>query len=165
MNWKQTFTKPKWQHKDAEIRLEAVSSGQEPELIAGLLEPRSGRVEAHGRTALVFQNPDHQIIFPTVEEELSFVTCPRAQQRVKNRVLGLHRRAQGRKPRERGQSRPTRSLRISSETHRARPSSSLMALETVDLPVPGPPAMTLSKTVRTGRTAFASDSRVQVIPS
>jgi hypothetical protein len=38
MNWKQTFIKPKWQHKDAEIRLEAVSSGQEPELIAGLFE-------------------------------------------------------------------------------------------------------------------------------
>ena len=38
MNWKQTFIKPKWQHKDPETRLEAVSSGQEPELIAGLLE-------------------------------------------------------------------------------------------------------------------------------
>ncbi|MGD9264784.1 MAG: hypothetical protein PVJ71_03280, partial [Lysobacterales bacterium] len=38
MNWKQSFIKPKWQHKDAEIRLEAVSSGQEPELITGLLD-------------------------------------------------------------------------------------------------------------------------------
>lgn len=53
-------------------------------LIAGLLSPDAGRVTVHGvavardrRAALstvgiLFQNPDHQIIFPTVEEELAF---------------------------------------------------------------------------------------------
>ena len=53
-------------------------------LIAGLIAPDTGRVRVGGvdvfadrkaaiRTVgILFQNPDHQIIFPTVEEELAF---------------------------------------------------------------------------------------------
>ena len=53
-------------------------------LFAGLIAPTTGSVEVRGvdvakdrRAALstvgiLFQNPDHQIIFPTVEEELAF---------------------------------------------------------------------------------------------
>jgi biotin transport system ATP-binding protein len=53
-------------------------------LIAGLIAPTSGRVEVDGlipsadrkamlsRIGILFQNPDHQIIFPTVGEELAF---------------------------------------------------------------------------------------------
>ncbi|WP_292291245.1 ABC transporter ATP-binding protein [Marivita sp.] len=53
-------------------------------LIAGLIAPDAGRVTVAGvdvctdrkaaiRTVgILFQNPDHQIIFPTVEEELAF---------------------------------------------------------------------------------------------
>ena len=53
-------------------------------LICGLVAPQSGSVKVHGvdvykdredaiRTiGLIFQNPDHQIIFPTVEEEIAF---------------------------------------------------------------------------------------------
>lgn len=53
-------------------------------LIAGLIAPTSGRVRvddadpfrdrkaALARLGILFQNPDHQILFPTVEEELSF---------------------------------------------------------------------------------------------
>lgn len=53
-------------------------------LIAGLIAPDSGTVRVDGidpfadRTAalsalgILFQNPDHQILFPTVEEELAF---------------------------------------------------------------------------------------------
>jgi biotin transport system ATP-binding protein len=53
-------------------------------LIAGLIAPQSGTVRVDGfdpftdrRSALagigiLFQNPDHQILFPTVEEELAF---------------------------------------------------------------------------------------------
>ncbi len=53
-------------------------------LIAGLVAPEEGRVTVAGidvvkdrraaiRTVgILFQNPDHQIIFPTVEEELAF---------------------------------------------------------------------------------------------
>ena len=38
MNWKQTFFKPKWQNKNADIRLESVSTEQDPDLINSLLE-------------------------------------------------------------------------------------------------------------------------------
>jgi biotin transport system ATP-binding protein len=53
-------------------------------LIAGLVAPTSGTVRVGGadpardrkamlgRLGILFQNPDHQIIFPTVEEELAF---------------------------------------------------------------------------------------------
>ncbi|MFM7334705.1 MAG: energy-coupling factor ABC transporter ATP-binding protein [Tabrizicola sp.] len=53
-------------------------------LIAGLIAPQSGTVRvdgfdpytdrnaALGAIGILFQNPDHQILFPTVEEELAF---------------------------------------------------------------------------------------------
>lgn len=53
-------------------------------LMAGLIAPSSGEVRAGGldpftdrrgalaRIGILFQNPDHQILFPTVEEELAF---------------------------------------------------------------------------------------------
>ena len=53
-------------------------------LVAGLIAPDAGRVQINGidvlkdrrgalrAVGILFQNPDHQIIFPTVEEELSF---------------------------------------------------------------------------------------------
>ena len=53
-------------------------------MISGLIEPASGSVLVHGvdiakdrrkaieTIGLIFQNPDHQIIFPTVEEEVAF---------------------------------------------------------------------------------------------
>ena len=39
-------------------------------LIAGLLEPSSGRIQSQGRAALVFQNPDHQLLLPSCGSEL-----------------------------------------------------------------------------------------------
>lgn len=68
-------------------------------LMAGLIAPTVGRVRVGGldpavdrramlaRVGIVFQNPDHQIIFPTVVEELAFglrqigVADPNAQAR------------------------------------------------------------------------------------
>jgi biotin transport system ATP-binding protein len=53
-------------------------------LIAGLIAPSMGRVQVDGidpstdrrallpRLGILFQNPDHQILFPTVAEELAF---------------------------------------------------------------------------------------------
>jgi energy-coupling factor transport system ATP-binding protein len=39
-------------------------------LIAGLLEPRNGRIHAAAKTALVFQNPDHQLLLPSCASDL-----------------------------------------------------------------------------------------------
>lgn len=53
-------------------------------LMAGLIAPDTGRITVDGidpstdrkallrRLGILFQNPDHQILFPTVEEELAF---------------------------------------------------------------------------------------------
>ncbi|MGC1495496.1 MAG: ABC transporter ATP-binding protein [Sulfitobacter sp.] len=53
-------------------------------IIAGLIEPNQGRAHIAGvdvvkdrkgalrHVGILFQNPDHQIIFPTVEEEIAF---------------------------------------------------------------------------------------------
>jgi energy-coupling factor transport system ATP-binding protein len=39
-------------------------------LIAGLLAPTAGTIEHRGRAALVFQNPDHQLLLPSCSSDL-----------------------------------------------------------------------------------------------
>ena len=39
-------------------------------LIAGLLTPTAGTIEHPGRVALVFQNPDHQLLLPSCSSDL-----------------------------------------------------------------------------------------------
>ena len=41
-------------------------------LLQGLLVPEKGSVQVERPVGLVFQNPDHQMLFPTVLEELTF---------------------------------------------------------------------------------------------
>lgn len=41
-------------------------------LLKGLLQPQAGTVNRPNRVGFVFQNPDHQLLFPTVMEELCF---------------------------------------------------------------------------------------------
>ncbi|WP_431275729.1 energy-coupling factor ABC transporter ATP-binding protein [Variovorax ureilyticus] len=57
-------------------------------LISGLDKPQRGRVIASG-VGLMFQNPDDQIIFPTVAEELAFSLTARgeARQAARQRTL------------------------------------------------------------------------------
>jgi len=55
-------------------------------LISGLDQPQKGRVTVYGRASaghvgLMFQNPDDQIIFPTVAEELAFSLTARGEAR------------------------------------------------------------------------------------
>ncbi|MBO9652052.1 MAG: ABC transporter ATP-binding protein [Variovorax sp.] len=55
-------------------------------LISGLDKPRQGRVvvsggASSGHVGLMFQNPDDQIIFPTVAEELAFSLTARGEPR------------------------------------------------------------------------------------
>jgi biotin transport system ATP-binding protein len=41
-------------------------------LLQGLLTPQRGSIQVERPVGMVFQNPDHQILFPTVLEELTF---------------------------------------------------------------------------------------------
>lgn len=41
-------------------------------LLAGLLQPQSGKVEIQPPVGFVFQNPDHQLVMPTVGADVAF---------------------------------------------------------------------------------------------
>ena len=41
-------------------------------LLAGLLRPLSGEIRLSGRVGFVFQNPDHQLVMPTVGADVAF---------------------------------------------------------------------------------------------
>ncbi|WP_214560081.1 energy-coupling factor ABC transporter ATP-binding protein [Planktothrix agardhii] len=41
-------------------------------LLAGLLQSKSGEIQLQGRVGFVFQNPDHQLVMPTVGADVAF---------------------------------------------------------------------------------------------
>ncbi|KAL2347234.1 hypothetical protein Fmac_001234 [Flemingia macrophylla] len=41
-------------------------------ILAGLLTPTSGTVSVNGPKSFVFQNPDHQVVMPTVDADVAF---------------------------------------------------------------------------------------------
>ena len=41
-------------------------------LLTGLLQPQEGQVNIHGTFGYVFQNPDHQLVMPTVGADVAF---------------------------------------------------------------------------------------------
>ncbi|MFN3360289.1 MAG: ATP-binding cassette domain-containing protein, partial [Pseudanabaenaceae cyanobacterium] len=41
-------------------------------IIAGLLEPTAGEIRVKGTVGFVFQNPDHQLVMPTVGADIAF---------------------------------------------------------------------------------------------
>ncbi|KAF3327540.1 ABC transporter I family member 10 [Carex littledalei] len=41
-------------------------------VLAGLLNPTEGKVHVNGSCSFVFQNPDHQVVMPTVEADVAF---------------------------------------------------------------------------------------------
>jgi len=53
MNWKQRLFKPKWQNKNADIRLESVSTEQNPDLINSLVEIAGNDTDPRVRCAAV----------------------------------------------------------------------------------------------------------------
>ncbi|MBD3881744.1 energy-coupling factor ABC transporter ATP-binding protein [Phormidium tenue FACHB-886] len=42
------------------------------QLLSGLLEPQSGKIEMQPPLGFVFQNPDHQLVMPTVGADVAF---------------------------------------------------------------------------------------------
>src|SRR5690554_3576985 len=53
MSWKKRWFKPKWQHKKADIRLAAVASEQDPELLSQLLEIAGNDPDSRVRCAAI----------------------------------------------------------------------------------------------------------------
>ena len=47
-------------------------------LIAGLMQPQEGRIHTAQRVALVFQNPDHQLLLPSCNSDLLLGLAPQA---------------------------------------------------------------------------------------
>ena len=59
-------------------------------LISGLLEPQSGHIACRSQTALVFQNPDHQLMLPSCGSDLMLGMDPEGpQQHRLSTVRGL----------------------------------------------------------------------------
>ena len=62
-------------------------------LIAGLMEPQSGRISSPGRVAMVFQNPDHQLLLPSCGSDLMLgMTAGKSQSQRMEAVAELLRR-------------------------------------------------------------------------
>jgi len=65
-------------------------------ILAGLLEHQSGTFEIEQPIGLVFQNPDHQLVMPTVGADVAFglgsenLSFPQVQQRVKDALAAVN---------------------------------------------------------------------------
>jgi biotin transport system ATP-binding protein len=57
--------------------------------LQGLIAPGNGDVELAGSPSFLFQNPDHQLLFPTVMEELCFGARQRGEVGVETRAKEL----------------------------------------------------------------------------
>ncbi|MEB3881855.1 ABC transporter ATP-binding protein [Lyngbya sp. CCY1209] len=64
-------------------------------LLAGLLESQSGDIDIRGRVGFVFQNPDHQLVMPTVGADVAFglvedrLPQPEIRQRVEDALAAV----------------------------------------------------------------------------
>lgn len=65
-------------------------------LLAGLLKPTSGDIEIGDRLGFVFQNPDHQLVMPTVGADIAFglvsenLSFQETQQRVEESLSAVN---------------------------------------------------------------------------
>ncbi len=65
-------------------------------LIAGLLTPDSGKITTQQPLGFVFQNPDHQLVMPTVSSDIAFglveekLTIPEIKQRVREALEAVN---------------------------------------------------------------------------
>jgi len=85
MNWKQRLFKPKWQHKDAEIRLAAVATEQDPQLINSLVEIAGNDSDGRVRCAAIKRLHQLANILPLYEKE----TDPAARSLLEGRIRQL----------------------------------------------------------------------------
>ena len=65
-------------------------------LLAGLLEPHSGEITIQGKIGFVFQNPDRQLVMPTVGADVAFglveekLSRPQIRQRVEEALAAVN---------------------------------------------------------------------------
>jgi energy-coupling factor transport system ATP-binding protein len=65
-------------------------------VLAGLLPPQAGQIEVVPPVGFVFQNPDHQLVMPTVGADIAFglvaeqLTFPQIQQRVEEALSAVN---------------------------------------------------------------------------
>jgi energy-coupling factor transport system ATP-binding protein len=65
-------------------------------LIAGLFQPQSGSIQVDGKIGFVLQNPDHQLVMPTVGADVAFglvgehLSYPEVRQRVQESLLAVN---------------------------------------------------------------------------
>ena len=73
-------------------------------LLAGLLQPTSGEIEISPPVGFVFQNPDHQLVMPTVGADVAFglvqekLSIPEIRQRVEESLTAVSLAAFQRRP-------------------------------------------------------------------
>lgn len=65
-------------------------------LIGGILSPDEGSIDIQGTLGFVFQNPDHQLVMPTVAADIAFglveekLALPEVKMRVKEALLAVN---------------------------------------------------------------------------
>ncbi len=65
-------------------------------LLAGLLQPNSGEIRVEGQMGFVFQNPDHQLVMPTVGADVAFglveenLSFPQVKTRVREALAAVN---------------------------------------------------------------------------
>ena len=57
-------------------------------LLAGLLQPSGGSISCHSPPALVFQNPDHQLLLPSCGSDLQLSLPPELSPAERRRAVG-----------------------------------------------------------------------------
>ncbi|NEP60949.1 MAG: energy-coupling factor ABC transporter ATP-binding protein [Symploca sp. SIO2G7] len=73
-------------------------------LLAGLLQPQSGEIQISGPIGFVFQNPDHQLVMPTVGADVAFglveekLSLPQVQARVNEALTAVNLQLLQRRP-------------------------------------------------------------------
>jgi len=83
MNWKQRLFKPKWQHKDAEVRLASVATEQDPDFINSLVEIAGNDSDSRVRCAAIKRLHQLANILPLYAKETDAAARSLLEERIR----------------------------------------------------------------------------------